>query len=136
MASFPWKKGILITVWILLIIVFFSIGFQAGAERCAAGSNGPAGDPDRLERSQHGDAADDRRYAFSHPDPDGHAHAVQHQFTDRHADTNLYTLRPADLDSHVRIFERDGSCTGGGSQRNGADPGRRSDGDTVDFNRT
>ena len=38
MASFPWKKGILITVWILLIIVFFSIGFRlvrSGAQPAA-----------------------------------------------------------------------------------------------------
>ena len=28
MASFSWKKGILITVWVLLIIVLFSIGFR------------------------------------------------------------------------------------------------------------
>ena len=28
MTSFPWKKGVLITVWVLLIIVLFSIGFR------------------------------------------------------------------------------------------------------------
>lgn len=28
MTSFPWKKGILIGVWVLLIIVLFSIGFR------------------------------------------------------------------------------------------------------------